>query len=113
MATSYATESPANQALIDNYNANLRSALGQLGVLLNSFEAIQDQYNGEISALLSAWDAGEMVPNNTGLAGASVEETKEQTGTWQSYVDSSLSTVGSAAHRAEYVSAAGPTNAGG
>ena len=76
MATSYDTESVANKALIDNWSSRLRALMGEFYNLVVKAEATDSQYTQEISGLLSAWTAGEMVPNRGGLGGSSVEETK-------------------------------------
>jgi hypothetical protein len=110
MATSYAGESTENKALIDNWAANLRATLGEMGRLLNTIEQVRGQYSEGIAPLLAAWDATEAIPNNTGLAGASVSETHEQMETWQSYLDTFNTNLGSANHISQYTSAAGPAN---
>lgn len=110
MATSYANESPANQALIDNWANNLRAELGELHRVWNRVDVLRSQYNEEISVLLTLWDALETVPNNSGLSGSSSLETHEQMETWQSYLDTYNTSLGTAAHKAQFVSAAGPEN---
>jgi flagellin-like hook-associated protein FlgL len=110
MAISYAGESAANQALIDNWANNLRAQLGELGRVQNRIEQIRGQYAEEIAPLLSAWDALEEVPNKSGLAGSSVSETHEQMETWESYLDTFNTNLGDAAHMSQYTSAAGPSN---
>jgi hypothetical protein len=110
MATSYATESAENKALIDNWAGNLRSQLGELGRVQNRIEQIRGQYTEEIAPLLSTWDALEEIPNKSGLAGSSTTETHEQMETWQSYLDTYNTNLGTASHMAQYTSAAGPDN---
>lgn len=110
MATSYAAESAANKTLIDNWGSNLRAQLGEFARVMARVEALRSQYNNEITGLIGAWDATEAVPNNGGLAGSSVEETHEQMITWQSYLDTLSTNLGSSGHKDEYTSAAGPGN---
>ena len=106
----YADEGAATQALLDNYANNLRASLGSLARLVNTAEALQDQYNQEISPVISAWNAGDLWANKGGLAGASIEEAQSQMITWQSYLDTLLTQLGTSGHEAQYVSAAGATN---
>ena len=110
MATSYANESAANKALIDNWANNLRAQLGELHRVWNGIDVLRSQYTQEISGLLSAWDALETVPNNSGLSGSSTSETHEQMETWQNYLNIFDTNLGTADHKAQYVSAAGPEN---
>jgi hypothetical protein len=110
MATSYNTESPENQALIDNWAGNLRAQLGEFARVVNRVEQIIGQYNAEIAPLLSAWDALEEIPNKSGLAGSSVSETHEQMETWQSYLETYDTNLGTPAQMTQYTSAAGPDN---
>lgn len=110
MATSYDGESAANKALLDDYNSNLRSCLGELARLVNRAEVIKAQYDEEITTLFNAWNANEELPNNSGLAGSSVSEDHEQIETWQSYLGTLITNLGSTSHEAQYVSAAGPDN---
>jgi len=110
MATSYATESPENQALIDDWASNLRAQLGELGRVQNHIEQIRGQYTEEIAPLLASWDATEEVPNTSGLAGSSPSETHEQMETWESYLDTYNTQLGTTSHMSQYTSAAGPNN---
>jgi len=110
MATSYDGESAANKTLIDNWSSNLRAQLGEFARVMVRTEALRSQYNQEISALIGAWDNTEEVPNNGGLAGASTTETHEQMITWQSYLDTFSTNLGTSGHKDQYTSAAGPGN---
>ncbi len=106
----YTDESAETQALLDNYANNLRATLGAMARLVNTSEALQDQYNQEVSPVISGWNAGDLWPNAGGLAGASIEEVQSQMIVWQSYLDTLLTSLGTAAHEAQYVSAAGAIN---
>ena len=106
----YTDETQETQALLDNYANNLRATLGSLARLVNTSEALQDQYNQEIDPVISSWNAGDLWPNEGGLAGASIEETQAQMIVWQSYLDTLLTSLGTAGHKAQYVSAAGAVN---
>ena len=110
MATSYDTESAANKALIDNWAGNLRALLGTFYRIVVDAEALDSQYTQEISGLLSAWNATEEIPNNSGLAGSSPSETHEVFEQWQGYVQTLKSSLGTSGHKDNYVSAAGPDN---
>ena len=110
MATSYDTESAVNKTLIDNWASNLRAQLGEYARVMVRTEALRSQYNQEISSLIDAWDDLEEIPNNGGLAGSSTTETHEQFITWQSYLDTLSTNLGTAGHKDQYTSAAGPKN---
>lgn len=106
----YAEENAETQALLDDYANNTRAALGTLARLVNTAEALQDQYNQEIDPVITSWGASDVWPNKSGLAGSSIEEAKSQMITWQSYLDTLVSTLGTGGHMGQYVSAAGAMN---
>jgi hypothetical protein len=64
------------------------------------------QYNQEINTLGITGD----VPNNSGLAGSSPSETYSQLQTWQSYLGTFVSSLGTVGHVDQHTSAAGPEN---
>jgi len=94
------------KALVDNWQSNLRALLGELGRVKWNCDLLTAQYNQEINTLSLTGD----IPNNGGLAGASVEEAYTQLQTWQSYLSTFVSTLGTSGHIDQYTSAAGPDN---
>lgn len=97
------------KALVDDWQGNLRALLGTLGKVKQWCDTLDGQYNEEVNTLGITGD----VPNHSGLAGSSVEEAYTQLQTWQSYLSTFTTNLGTAAHFDQYVSAAGPDNVQG
>lgn len=106
----YTDESPATRQLLNDYANNLRATLGELGRLVHTAEIIKAQYDEEISPIITSWADSDLWPNRSNLGGASLEETKAQMVTWQSYLNTLLTDLGSSTHIGQFTSAAGAEN---
>lgn len=115
MAT-YASLTDEQKNILQNMTNLLRSWAGETGRTNNHGEAINDDYNAQTSVILTSLDAGEVIPNTSGLAGAA-SLTKEEVTTLVSHVqnmqaDMSTHTSGfnTAALRQAWTKAAGAAN---
>jgi hypothetical protein len=98
------------QATIQHYvDVLVRPVMGEFARLLNHFAATNSDYNAQASAALSLLDAGAEIPDQSGLAGTAVLD-KDLVVTMTSYMQGSLTSYNSAAHRQNYVKAAGAEN---
>ncbi len=90
----------------------VRALTGETARMNNHAVAAWDAYNTEASAIIASLDAGETIPNTSGLAGA-VSVTKEETVTVASHIDTIMVTPVTAAHRAAWNRFAGAANMSG
>ena len=67
MAT-YAELSDSDKAVVQNVANLIRAGAGELGQIFNHIKAIADDTNA--TGLVTSIDAGETIPNTSGLAGA-------------------------------------------
>lgn len=67
MAT-YAELSAQDRAVVDNTVNLIRAAAGEMGAIWNRLRAIAEDTNA--TALVTSIDAGGVIPNTSGLAGA-------------------------------------------
>ena len=67
MAT-YASLSPSDKAIVDNTSNTIRAACGEMAKIFNHVKAIADDSNA--TNLVLSVDAGDTIPNVSGLAGA-------------------------------------------
>lgn len=88
MAT-YESLSPSQKALLNDMVTLSRSWAGEQARTNNHGEAINTTYNASVSAILASLDAGEVVPNQSGLAGAA-DLTKEEVITLISHMQNIL-----------------------
>ena len=84
MAT-YDSLSTEDKAILQNMTNMCRSWSGEQARTNNHGEAINTTYNAQVVTILSSLDAGEVVPNTSGLAGAA-SLTKEQVITLVSHI---------------------------
>lgn len=109
MSVTYASLTPQQQAQLAAYDTLIRPALGELARVLGRMKAINNQYNANVSAILSSLTGTETVPNSTALAGA-IDVTASEQITWTSYLQNLLANWGDDAHLQEYTKAAGAAN---
>ena len=94
----------------------VRPLSGELGRLLEKFQAVVAYYSGNVESILAALQASDVVPNESGLAGAQ-NMTKEQLVNLVGYFitlcatpDGSSGSYNTNYHRALYAKACGPVN---
>ena len=94
----------------------VRPLSGELGRLLEKFQAVVAYYSGNVETILGELQASDLVPNESGLAGAQ-GLTKEQLVNLVGYFIVMCATADGASgsyntnyHRALYAKACGPTN---
>ncbi len=107
MAT-YASLTAEQKARLSEYDPLARGLAGELARLMTRLQACVDLYNNDVSAILTLLDNGEVVPIEAGLADAA-EMTDLDHVTLQSYFQGVVA-YNTAAHRANYVQAAGAQN---
>ena len=94
----------------------VRPLSGELGRLLEKFQAVVAYYSGNVESILSALQASDVIPNESGYAGAQ-SLTKEQLANLVGYfivmqatADGSAGSYNTNYHRALYARSAGPMN---
>lgn len=89
MAT-YAELTTEQQNILQNMTNLCRSWCGEQGRANNHAGAINDDYNAQTVTILALLDAGEVIPQTSGLAGAA-SLTKEEVVTLVSHIQNILS----------------------
>ena len=59
------------QGLVAEYTRQQRAMVGAFARLLNQFEALDNMFDGQVSAAWATLDAGETITDGSGLAGTS------------------------------------------
>lgn len=115
MAT-YDSLTQEQKDLLANFTNLARSWAGEQGRTNNHADAVDTSWNANISAIVTSLDAGEVIPNASGLKGAQ-SLTKEEVTTLVSHMQNMLSDMSShtagfntAALRQVWSKAAGPDN---
>ncbi len=105
----YAELTVEQQAIIQNFVGLLRAWTGEQGRTNNHGDVLNTDYNAQSSAILASLDAGEVIPNTSGLAGAA-SLVKEDVVSMVAHVQGILTGYNTAAHRQLWVRAAGAGN---
>jgi hypothetical protein len=103
MAT-YASLSPQDKAVVQNTVNLIRAGAGEFAKVYNHLKAIADDTNA--TALVLSVDAGDTIPNTSGLAGAD-DMTRAELATLYTLLDTIRSTNDTASFRAQASKAAG------
>ncbi len=103
MAT-YDSLSPADKAVVQNTANLIRAGCGELGLIFNHIKAIAEDTNAV--ALVTSVDAGEAIPNTSGLAGAD-DLTRAELVTVYTLLNGIRTTNDTPANRADLSKAAG------
>ena len=102
---------PEQLARLAEYDPLARGLAGDFARLAVKMQSCIDLYNNDVSAIFTLLDDGEVIPKVTGLNDAA-EMTDLEHITLQSYFQGIIA-FNSAAHRANYVQAAGAANTAG
>lgn len=108
MAT-YTELDPADRAVLDAFVNQFRAGEGELARLLRRLGVLKDDYAVQVGAIVATLDAGALIPNAGGLAGAGAVS-KEELGAAATDLNAILTTYDTDAKRQEYVKFAGPQN---
>jgi hypothetical protein len=73
-------------------------------------EVLVDDWNAQVSAIVSSLDPGEVIPNTSGLAGAASVTKEEIVNLFDTSLTNLLATYNTATARQLYVKLAGPSN---
>ena len=103
MAT-YAELSAEDRAIVDNTVNMIRASAGEMARAWNRLKAIADDSNA--TALVTSIDAGETIPNTSGLAGADDMTRSELVAVW-TVLNGIRTTNDTAPNRAAFSKAAG------
>ena len=107
MAT-YASLTAEQKARLSEYDLLARPLAGELARLMLRIQSSIDLYNNDVIAILTLLDNGELIPIEGGLASAAAMTDLDHV-TLQSYFQG-VAAYNTAAHRANYVQAAGAAN---
>lgn len=109
----YADATSEQKAVIDSYATDIRALLGEAARLIRRAQLAKKQLNEVITPIVTSWDSGDVIPNKSGLAGASPSVAKGDLLNWQGYLDAVVTAIGSDTHLGQMVCAAGPENCRG
>jgi len=118
----YADLSAEQKAQLDSWTNDMRALMGDFQRVLNRMSAMRDAYwvadgINDLFSVGGAWADGEVVPNNSGLAGAAVQTKSDFVNMMSNHIDKAI--VNSATHvtghnttplRQQRIAAAGPLN---
>lgn len=102
--TIYANLNPSDKGIVDNTTNLVRGAAAELAQIFNRIKAIADDSNA--TGLITALDAGQVIPNTSGMAGAD-DLTREETVSLYNLLNGIRTTNDTAPNRAAMSKAAG------
>jgi type III secretory pathway component EscT len=110
----YADLTIEQKASVQALSQLVRPLAGELGRLLEKFQAVVSYYSGNVETILGELQSADLIPNETGLAGAQ-NMTKDQFVNLVGYMITAAATadgspMNSNYHRALYAQACGPAN---
>ena len=105
----YSELTTEQQNLLQAFLNNIRGWSGEQGRTNNHGEAFNDDYNAQVSAIISSLDAAEVIPNTSGLAGAA-SIVKEDLVSVVAHVQGILTSYNTTAHRQLWTKHAGAVN---
>lgn len=108
MAT-FSSYTSAQQAQILAFMPLFRSAIVGLVGACNQGATLDGTWTGAISTLVTGLDAGTVIPDTTGLAGA-MPLAREDVLAIMTAIEGLLATANTPAQRAEYLKVVGPVN---
>ena len=100
---------PEQQGIVAEYTRQQRAMVGAFARLLNQFEALDNMYDGQVTAAWAALGDNDMIVDGSGLAGVS-QLTKQEVASIATAVQAILTTYQSEALRQLYVRMAGLSN---
>lgn len=109
MAT-YASLTPEQKDIVAGLTVQLRAFAGEFAKTNVKAQVLVDDWNSQVQAIVSSLDAGEVIPNLSGLAGAASVTKEELTSLVATSLVNLLGTYNTAAARQLYVKLAGPSN---
>lgn len=109
MAT-YDSLTPEQKDILGALTTQLRAFVGGFAKTNTRAEVLVDDWNAQVSAIVASLDAGEIIPNVSGLAGAASVTKEEVTSIMATSLANLLATYNTATARELYVKLAGPGN---
>ena len=100
---------PEQQGIIAEYTRQQRAMVGAFARLLNQFEALDNMYDGQVTAAWASLGASDTIADGSGLAGVS-ELTKAEVASIATAVQAILTAYQTDALRQLYVRMAGMVN---
>ena len=97
------------KGLLQAFLNNVRAWSGEQARVNNHGEAINTDYTAQVSAIIASLDAGEIIPNSSGLAGAA-SIVKEDLMSVVAHIQGVLTTYNTPEHREAWVKMAGANN---
>ena len=109
MAT-YNSLTQRQKEILGALTAQVRAFAGEFARTNIKAEVLVDDWNAQVSAIVSTLNAGETIPNISGLRGAADTTKEELTNLLSTSLPNLLSTYNTTAARELYVKLAGPDN---
>ncbi len=109
MAT-YDSLTPEQKDILGALTTQLRAFAGEFAKTNTKAEVLVDDWNAQVSAIVASLDAGEVIPNVSGLAGAASVTKEEVTNLMGTSLVNLLATYNTSGARELYVKLAGPGN---
>ena len=107
---SYNSLSPEEKEILDTWSTEARAFAGGFAQLLVTMGVLVDDWNGQVSAIVTTLNPNERVPNKSGLRGAARVTKEEFTSLYDTLLPGLLTTHDTDAERELRVRMAGPSN---
>jgi hypothetical protein len=99
----------AQRAQVQVFLEALRPTMGELARLFARFERLEDAWSGSVAGIVTGLDAGAVITDDTGLAGAQHVTRESLVGTMADF-SQALAAFNSDGNRARYIAYAGLPN---
>jgi len=97
------------QGIVSEYVRQQRAVVGEFARLLNRMEALDNMYDGQVTAAWASLAAGDVIADGSGLAGVS-SLSKTEVGNIATAIQAILTAYNTEANRQLYVKMAGMVN---
>ena len=109
MAT-YASLTAEQKGILGALTTQIRAFAGEFAKTNTKAEVLVDDWNAQVSVIVASLDAGEIIPNLSGLAGAASITKEELTVLVATQLSNLLASYNTDSARELYVKLAGPAN---
>lgn len=96
--------------IYSTFERDLRAVSGEFQRLCNKMAALNTRYTAQVQGILADLDDNTVVPNSSGLAGASALDSDADMATLVSYVQGMLTNYNTSGHQEKRAKACGQAN---